>query len=81
MSKFELVEFEFDPDSFSLSLEDEFLMTTTKKEIESVDSPTLLKDAALKLLSLAIGRQAVIRGLIRRIAKLEKGAVSRIYEN
>jgi len=80
MSKFELIEFQFDPDDFSLSLEDEFLITKLAKDIEGVDDAATLKQAALKLLNLAVHRQAVIRGLIRRISTLEAGAVSRIYE-
>jgi len=80
MSKFELIEFQFDPDDFSLSLEDEFLITKLAKDIEGVEDAATLKQAALKLLNLAVHRQAVIRGLIRRISTLEAGAVSRIYE-
>ena len=81
MSKFELIEFQFDPDDFSLSLEDEFLITKLAKDIEGVDDADTLKQAALKLLNLAVHRQAVIRGLIRRISTLEAGAVSRFYED
>jgi len=80
MSKFELIEFQFDPDDFSISLEDEFLIAKLTKDIEGVDDADTLKQAALKLLNLAVHRQAVIRGLIRRISTLEAGAVSRIYE-
>lgn len=80
MSKFELIEFQFDPDDFSLSLEDDFLIAKLTKDIEGVDDADTLKQAALKLLNLAVHRQAVIRGLIRRISTLETGAVSRIYE-
>jgi len=80
MSKFELIEFQFDPDDFSISLEDEFLIAKLTKDIEGVDDADTLKQAALKLLNLAVHRQAVIRGLIRRISTLEAGAVSRFYE-
>ena len=80
MSKFELIEFQFDPDDFSISLEDEFLIAKLTKDIEGVDDADTLKQAALKLLNLAVHRQAVIRGLIRRISTLEAGAASRIYE-
>jgi hypothetical protein len=80
MSKFELIEFQFDPDDFSLSLEDEFLIAKLTKDIKSVSDAETLKQAALKLLGLAVHRQAVIRGLIRRLANVEAGAISRIYE-
>lgn len=81
MSKFELIEFQFDPDDFQLSLEDDFLINKLTKDIEAVEDAPTLKAAALKLLSLAVHRQAVIRGLIRRLAKLEADTVSHFYEN
>ena len=80
MSKFELIEFEFDPDDFSLQLEDEFMIARLSKEIEAVDDAPVLKEAALKLLQLAVHRQAVIRGLVSRIAKLEGDAITKLYE-
>ena len=81
MSKFELIEFQFDPDNFEMSLEDEFLITKLTKEIESVTDPKVLKEAALKLLHLAVGRQAVIRGLVRRLCNMEADVVSKLYED
>jgi len=80
MSKFELIEFQFDPDDFSLQLEDEFMIARLSKEIEAVDDPKILKEAALKLLQLAVHRQAVIRGLVGRVAKLEGDAITRVYD-
>ena len=80
MSKFELIEYQFDPDDFSLQLEDEFMIARLSKEIESVDDPKILKEAALKLLQLAVHRQAVIRGLVGRVAKLEGDAITRVYD-
>ena len=80
MSKFELIEFQFDPDDFTPSLEDEFLIAKLTKDLEAVNDLETLRQGALKLLSLAVHRQAVIRGLIRRLANVEAGAISRIYE-
>ncbi|MGA0770300.1 MAG: hypothetical protein ACO3QB_17495 [bacterium] len=80
MSKFELIEYQFDPDDFSLQLEDEFMIARLSKEIESVDDPKILKEAALKLLQLAVHRQAVIRGLVGRVAKLEGDAITKVYD-
>jgi hypothetical protein len=80
MSKFELTEFQFDPDDFSLQLEDEFMIARLSKEIEAVDDPKILKEAALKLLQLAVHRQAVIRGLVGRVAKLEGDAMTKVYD-
>ena len=79
MANFELIEFQFDPDDFSLSLEDEFLLTRLTTEIESVNSAVVLKEAALSLLKLSVQRQAVIRALVRRLADLEMGAIKKIY--
>jgi hypothetical protein len=80
MSKFELIEYQFDPDDFSLQLEDEFMIARLSKEIEAVDDPKILKEAALKLLQLAVHRQAVIRGLVGRVAKLEGDAITKVYD-
>jgi len=80
MGKFELIEYPFDPDEFELSLEDDFLISKLTKDIEAVSDPVVLKEAALKLLSLAVHRQAVIRGLIRRLAHLEADTIHKLYE-
>jgi len=79
MSNFELIEFQFDPDDFSLSLEDEFQITRLSAEIEKTDCIMSVKDGAKKLLQLAVHRQAVIRNLIRRLADLESGAIRKLY--
>ena len=80
MSAFELIEFKFNPDDFTLSLEDDFLIAKLTKEIEAVDDPDVLKSAALKLLQLAVHRQAVIRGLCMRLANLEADTIRKLYE-
>ena len=81
MSKFELIEFQFDPDDFELSLEDDFLINKLSKDIEAANDVEVLKAAALKLLTLAVHRQAIIRGLVRRVAKVESSAISKFYED
>jgi hypothetical protein len=80
MSTFELIEFKFDPDDFSLQLEDEFLIAKLTNEINAVSDPNILKEAALKLLNLAVHRQAVIRSLCGRLANLEADTIKRYYE-
>lgn len=80
MSTFELIEFKFDPDDFNLQLEDEFLIAKLTNEINAVDDPAILKQAALKLLQLAVHRQAVIRSLCGRLANLEADTIKRYYE-
>jgi len=80
MSTFELIEFKFDPDDFNLQLEDEFLIAKLTNEINAVDDPAILKQAALKLLQLAVQRQAAIRSLCGRLANLEADTIKRYYE-
>lgn len=79
MSGFELIEFKFNPDDFSLSLEDEFLITKLTKQLESTTDANELRAGALKLLQLAVHRQAIIRSLINRLANLEADVVKTYY--
>ncbi len=79
MSQFELIEFQFDPDDFSLSLEDEFQITRLSAEIDKTECILSIKDGAKKLLQLAVHRQAVIRNLVRRLADIESGAIRKLY--
>lgn len=80
MSNFELIEFTFDPDDFSLSMEDEFQIARLSNELDKATDPDQLRAGAKKLLELAVGRQAVIRGLVRRLADLEMGGTRTIRE-
>lgn len=81
MSKFELTEIPFDGDAFQSTLEDEFLITRLTKELEAVTDIEQLRAGALKLLQLAVMRQAVIRGLVKRLASLEFSGIRREYED
>lgn len=69
--KFEVIEVPFDPIDFSPSLEDEFTMTAVLKEIESTDNVEELRLGATNLLKVAMHRQAIIRSLCKRLAKVE----------
>jgi len=80
MSGFELIEYKFSPDDFSLSLEDEFLLAKLTKELEAVNDIEVLRIGALKLLELAVHRQAIIRSLIARLANLEADVIKTYYE-
>lgn len=75
MSKAELVEIPFGPEDFESSLEDEFTLTRIKAELEAVTDIEQLRVGAIKLLQLAVMRQAMIRGLIRRLSKFEIDAM------
>jgi|TARA_R100000008_G_C3586753_1_gene173062 hypothetical protein len=76
MAAFKVTEVSFEPIDFSPTLEDEFTMTAVSKEIESVDDIDQLKLGALNLLKVAVHRQAVIRGLCKRLAKIETYGVT-----
>ena len=76
MAAFKVTEVSFEPIDFSQTLEDEFTMTAVSKEIESVDDIDQLKLGALNLLKVAVHRQAVIRGLCKRLAKIETYGVT-----
>ena len=80
MSGFELIEFKFSPDDFNLSLEDEFLMAKITKELEAAKDPDVLRAGALKLLQLAVQRQAIIRSLVARLANLEADVIKTYYK-
>jgi hypothetical protein len=71
METFKVTEVSFEPIDFSPTLEDEFTATAVSKEIESVDDIDQLKLGAMNLLKVAMHRQAVIRGLCKRLAKIE----------
>lgn len=80
MSGFELIEYKFTPDDFNLSLEDEFLLAKIKKELEAATDPDVLRAGAIKLLQLAVHRQAIIRSLVARLANLEADVIKTYYE-
>ena len=71
METFKVTEVSFEPIDFSPTLEDEFTATAISKEIESVEDIDQLKLGAMNLLKVAMHRQAVIRGLCKRLAKIE----------
>ncbi len=71
METFKVTEVSFEPIDFSPTLEDEFTATAISKEIESVEDIDQLKLGAMNLLKVAMHRQAVIRGLCKRLAKVE----------
>jgi len=76
MAEFLLVEIDFEPLDFEPTLEDEFTMTTVLNEIESVDDIEQLRLGAKNLLKVALHRQAVIRGLCKRLAQIETRGIT-----
>ena len=79
MSSFEIVEFAFEEDDFSLSLEDEFQITRLSAELDKATDTVALREGAKKLLQLAVQRQAIIRNLVRRLANLEADVIRKYY--
>lgn len=79
MDSFELVEIEFGPSDFESTLEDEFLVARVTKELDAVTDIEQLREGAKKLLQLAVMRQSMIRGLVRRLANLEAEAIRTQY--
>ena len=77
---FDLVEIPFEGKEFEQSLEDKFLLAKIKQELENVTSLAVMKEGAIKLLELAVMRQTFIRGLVKRLAELEFGAIKTRYE-
>ena len=81
MSKFELVEIPFEGNEFEQTLEDQFLLTKIKRELENVTDIEVMKQGAIKLLELAVMRQVFIRGLVKRLADLESKTIRSQYED
>jgi hypothetical protein len=81
MASFQIVEVSFEPIDHEPSLEDEFTMTAVSKEIETIDDIDKLREGATNLLKVAMHRQAVIRGLCKRLAQLETyGTTTKTYK-
>ena len=76
MAEFLLVEIDFEPLDFEPTLEDEFTMTKVLNEIESLDDIEQLRLGAKNLLKVSLHRQAVIRGLCKRLAQIETRGIT-----
>ena len=75
MSDFELSKVPLEQFNITLSLEDEFLEARIPSEIDSTDDMGQLKEAAKKLLTVAVARQAAIRSLCKRLMEFETAAM------
>lgn len=81
MDSFELVEVGLSPSDFESTLEDQFLVARITKELETVTDIDQLREGAIKLLQLAVMRQSMVRGLVRRLANLECSAIRTRYSD
>lgn len=77
---FDVIEVPFGPDDFKSTLEDEFLITKLTNEINAVTDIEQAKAGAIKLLQLAVMRQSMIRGLVKRLSNLECSAIRTHYK-
>ena len=77
MSSFKVVELSFDPIDQTPSLEDEFTLKAVSNQIEKVQDIEELRQVSKTLLQIAIQRQAIMRGLCKRLAEIEAQGVSK----
>jgi len=73
MSSFELIELSIDPEDSKPTLEDELAMTVVSRDIEKLKDPEELKIVSKQLLKLILHKQAMMRGLCKRLVELETG--------
>jgi hypothetical protein len=73
MSSFELIELSFDPEDSKPTLEDELAMTVVGRDIEKLNDPEELKIVSKQLLKIIMSKQAMMRGLCKRLVELETG--------
>jgi hypothetical protein len=81
MAGFNVVEIPFQPEDFERSMEDEFTLVKIKKELENTNDVATLRKGAILLAELAIMRQGLIRGLVRRLADYDCQAIKTKYED
>jgi hypothetical protein len=81
MSAFDLIEISFGPKDFETSLEDDFTLTRLENELKAVTDIEQLRSGAILLLKLAVMRQSMIRGLVRRLGEVEKATIRTQYED
>jgi|TARA_Y100000401_G_scaffold110712_1_gene108189 hypothetical protein len=73
MSSFELIELSLDPEDSKPTLEDELAMTVVGRDIEKLNDPEELKIVSKQLLKIIMSKQAMMRGLCKRLVELETG--------
>ena len=73
MSSFELIELSIDPEDSKPTLEDELAMTVVSRDMEKLNDPEELKIVSKQLLKIIMSKQAMMRGLCKRLVELETG--------
>jgi hypothetical protein len=81
MAGFNVVEIPFQPEDFQQSIEDEFTLTKMKQELNNTNDVATLRKGAILLAELAVMRQGLIRGLVRRLADYDCQAIKTKYED
>lgn len=72
---FDQLDYSFDSPDFQLTLEDSFLLTRIQNELKAATDIEQVRHGAALLLNLAVMRQAMIRGLIKRVGALEQAGM------
>ena len=73
MSSFELIELAFDPEDTKPTLEDELTLTVVGRDIDKLDDVDHLKTVSKQLLKIIVHKQAMMRGLCKRLVEAETG--------
>ena len=73
MSSFQLIELAFDPEDTKPTLEDELTLTVVARDIDKLDDVDHLKTVSKQLLKIIVHKQAMMRGLCKRLVEAETG--------
>ena len=73
MSSFELIELAFDPEDSKPTLEDELTLNVVGRDIDKLDDFEHLKIVSKQLLKIIVQKQAMMRGLCKKMVELETG--------
>ena len=73
MSSFQLIELAFDPEDTKPTLEDDLTLTVVGRDIDKLDDVDHLKIVSKQLLKIIMSKEAMMRGLCKRLVELETG--------
>ena len=73
MSSFQLIELAFDPEDTKPTLEDDLTLTVVGRDIDKLDDVDHLKIVSKQLLKIIVHKQAMMRGLCKRLVEAETG--------
>ena len=73
MSSFQLIELAFDPEDTKPTLEDDLTLTVVGRDIDKLDDIDHLKIVSKQLFKIIVHKQAMMRGLCKRLVEVETG--------